>query len=176
MNHKQKDKHMNTLQDKAYKLASTFFLASIHDEWSGSRIQAAILADPDDGDAQAVSDQQQLLVWDPIERHLESSHPMEDPYQGLDDIIDGLSDAFLQFANDSIRRVVIEHKVEQVGNTAIKFPARILPAKEFGEDFDKYEGLTLQHEEGRRNGVWVRYSQTFLYTRKSDEQLLKEFN
>jgi hypothetical protein len=75
-----------------------------------------------------------------------------------------------------IRRVVIEHNVKQIGNTSNKFPPRILPAKSFGDDFDKYEGLTLQHEEGRRDGVWVLYSQTFLYTKKSDEQLLKEFN
>ena len=75
-----------------------------------------------------------------------------------------------------IRRVVIEHNVKQIGNTSNKFPPRILPAKRFGDDFDKYEGLTLQHEEGRRDGVWVLYSQTFLYTKKSDDQLLKEFN
>jgi hypothetical protein len=75
-----------------------------------------------------------------------------------------------------IRRVVIEHKVKQIGKSANKFPSRVIPAEAFGNDFDKYEGLTLRHEEGQRDGVWVSYSQTFLYTRKSDEQLLKEFN
>jgi len=77
---------------------------------------------------------------------------------------------------EPIRRVVIEHKVKQIGKSANKFPARIIPAEAFGGDFDKYEGLTLRHEEGQRDGVWVSYSQTYLYTRKNDEQLLREFN
>jgi hypothetical protein len=74
------------------------------------------------------------------------------------------------------RRVVVEHNVKQIGKSANKFPARIIPAEAFGGDFDKYEGLTLRHEEGQRDGVWVSYSQTYLYTKKSDEQLLREFN
>jgi len=74
------------------------------------------------------------------------------------------------------RRVVVEHNVKQIGKSANKFPSRVIPAEAFGDDFDKYEGLTLRHEEGKRDGVWVNYSQTFLYTKKSDEQLLREFN
>jgi hypothetical protein len=105
---------------------------------------------------------------------------MTDVFQDLDDLIEGLAHAFVDFTKENhaapIRRVVIEHKVKQIGKSANKFPARIIPAEAFGGDFDKYEGLTLRHEEGKRDGVWVSYSQTYLYTKKSDEQLLREFN
>jgi hypothetical protein len=172
---------MNTLFDNAYKLASTFFLSSCHDDWSGSRIRNAVLADIDGDDKRVISDQQELVIWDPIERYLDvSCSPMSDVFQELDDLIEGLAHAFVDFAKENhaapIRRVVIEHKVKQIGKSANKFPARIIPAEAFGGDFDKYEGLTLRHEEGKRDGVWVSYSQTYLYTKKSDEQLLREFN
>jgi len=89
---------MNTLEDKAYKLASSFYLSSSHDDWSGSRLRRAILADPDSGDKEAIADHQELEVWDPIERHYYSSHPMAEPYEELDDLIENLADAFIQFA------------------------------------------------------------------------------
>ena len=92
---------MNTLHDKAYKLAASFFLSSMHDDWSGSRIRKAILADIDGDDEQAIADQQELEVWDPIERHIYGSHPMAEPYEELDDIIDNLADAFMQFAKEN---------------------------------------------------------------------------
>ena len=91
---------MTTIQDKAYKLAASFYLSSMHDEWSGSRIRRAILADPDSGDDEAISDQQQLEVWDPIERHICGSHPMAEPYEELDDLIELLAEAFLGFAKE----------------------------------------------------------------------------
>lgn len=91
---------MNTLEDKAYKLASSFYLSSSHDDWSGARIRRAILADPDSGDKEAIADQQELVVWDPIERHYYSSHPMAEPYEELDDLIESLADAFVRFASE----------------------------------------------------------------------------
>ena len=175
------NKHINTIHDDAYKLAASFYLASSHDEWSGDRIRKAILAGIDGNDEQAINDQQKLEVWEPIERHIElTCHPMSDAYEELDDLIEILSKAFVQFAEQNntshTRRVVIEHKVKQIGNSANKFPSRVIPAEAFGNDFDKYEGLTLRHEEGQRDGVWVSFSQTFLYTKKPDEQLLSEFH
>jgi hypothetical protein len=92
---------MNTLHDKAYKLAASFFLSSMHDDWSGSRIRKAVLADIHGDNEQAIADQQELEVWDPIERHICSCHPMADPYEELDDIIDNLADAFMQFAKEN---------------------------------------------------------------------------
>ena len=93
---------MNTLEDKAYKLAASFYLSSSHDDWSGSRIRRAILADPDSGDKEAIADQQELEVWDPIERHYYySSHPMAEPYEELDDLIQILADEFVRFASET---------------------------------------------------------------------------
>jgi hypothetical protein len=89
---------MTTIQDKAYKLASTFYLSSCHDDWTGERLRKAILADPDSGDKQALADQQELEVWEPIERHICACCSMDDPNVELDDLIDNLADAFVQFA------------------------------------------------------------------------------
>ena len=91
---------MNTLEDKAYKLASSFYLSSCHDDWSGSRIRRAILADPDSGDTESLADQQQLEVWEPIERHICASCSMGNPNDELDDLIENLADAFIQFAKE----------------------------------------------------------------------------
>jgi hypothetical protein len=172
------DSHKGDMYYEAYKLASSFYLSSIHDEWSGKRIRGAILADEDESDEQALSDQQQLRLWDPIEQHVTDRSPMADPKDELDDLIDSLATSFIEFKEDgnNIRKVVIEH-----GITAIKdgtpFPPRILPAAAFGSDFDKFEGLTLMHEEGMTvTGVSVIFKQTFLYTKKTDEQLLKQFS
>jgi|LakMenEpi03Aug12_release.lakeMendotaPanAssembly.Ray.scaffolds.fasta_scaffold1159635_2 hypothetical protein len=89
--------NMNT-SDEAYKLAASFYLSSCHDDWTGERLRKAILADINGDDEQAIADQQELEVWDPIERHICRSHPMADPYEELDDLIDNLAYAFLQFA------------------------------------------------------------------------------
>jgi hypothetical protein len=89
---------MTTIQNKAYKLASTFYLSSCHDDWTGERLRKAILADPDSGDKQALADQQELEVWEPIERHICATCSMDDPNVELDDLIDNLADAFVQFA------------------------------------------------------------------------------
>ena len=89
------------LQDKAYKLASSFYLSSSHDDWSGERLRKAILADPDGDDKQALADQQQLVVWDPIERHICANCSMDDPNEELDDLIENLADAFVQFAKEA---------------------------------------------------------------------------
>lgn len=86
------------MHNEAYKLASSFYLSSIHDGWSGERIRKAILADPDGDDKDALADQQQLRVWDHIEQHIENKHGMEDPHEVLDDLIQNLADAFVQFA------------------------------------------------------------------------------
>lgn len=88
-------KHKHT---DAYKLASSFYLASTHGDWSGERIRKAILADPDGDDTEALVDQQELEVWDPIERHIENRHVMEDPHEVLDGLIENLANALLQFA------------------------------------------------------------------------------
>jgi len=169
---------MNTLHDKAYKLAASFFLSSMHDDWSGSRIRNAILADEDSGHHEALADQQQLEVWTPIDEFIQGGcHPMANPYEELDDIIDNLADAFMQFAKENsptIRRVVVEHDIFSLDDGS-PLPPIILPAGAFGDDFDKYEGDTLLHEEGSSNGVPVRYKQTFMYTKRTDEQLLEIF-
>ena len=86
------------IQDKAYKLASSFYLSSCHDDWTGERIRKAILADPDGDDKQALADQQELVVWDPIERHICANCLMGNPNDDLDDLIENLADAFVQFA------------------------------------------------------------------------------
>lgn len=92
---------MNTLQDKAYKLAASFYLSSCHDDWTGERLRKAILADPDSEDKQALADQQELEVWGPIERHICANCSMDDPNVGLDDLIEDLADAFVGFAKEN---------------------------------------------------------------------------
>jgi hypothetical protein len=91
---------MDTTQEKAYKIASTFYLSSDHDGWSGERIRKSILANEDCEDDDALADQQKLEIWEPIERHINSCHPMADPYEELSDLIENLADAFVQFAKD----------------------------------------------------------------------------
>ncbi len=88
---------MNT-SDEAYKLAASFYLSSCHDDWTGERLRKAILADANSEDKQALADQQELEVWDPIERHICANCSMDDPNVELDDLIDNLADAFMQFA------------------------------------------------------------------------------
>ena len=93
---------MNKLHDRAYKLAASFYLSSMHDDWSGSRIRKAILADIDGGDEQAIADQQELKVWHPIERHIEyNCSAMDDPAEILNDLIQNLADSFVQFAEEN---------------------------------------------------------------------------
>ena len=92
---------MNAIHDKAYKLASSFYLSSMHDDWSGSRIRKAIVADINGDDKQALADQQELEVWDPIERHICNSCSMDDPNEELNDLIENLADAFMQFAKQT---------------------------------------------------------------------------
>lgn len=86
---------MNKLEDKAYKLAATFYLSSPHDDWTGERIRKAILADPDGDDKEALADQQELVVWDPIERHICAN------CSKLDDLIGILADEFVRFASET---------------------------------------------------------------------------
>lgn len=88
---------MNTLEDKAYKLAASFYLSSVHDDWSGERLRKAILADADSDDTEALADQQKLEVWEPIERYADSTWIYGDPNEVLDDLIENLADAFMQF-------------------------------------------------------------------------------
>jgi hypothetical protein len=94
---------MTTIEDKAYKLASGFFLSSNHDDWSGARIRKAILADEDGDDKQALADQKTIIVWDPIERHIESNCGVYGGGAGeeLDDLIENLASAFVNFANEN---------------------------------------------------------------------------
>jgi hypothetical protein len=92
---------MTTIQDKAYKLASTFYLSSCHDDWTGERLRKAILADINGEDEQALADQRELEVWEPIERHICATCSMDDPNEELDDLIDNLANAFMQFAKGS---------------------------------------------------------------------------
>jgi hypothetical protein len=74
----------------------------MHDDWSGSRIRKAILADIDGGDEQAIADQQELKVWHPIERHIEyNCSAMDDPAEILNDLIQNLADSFVQFAEEN---------------------------------------------------------------------------
>lgn len=86
------------MNNEAYKLASSFYLSSVHDDWSGERIRKAILADIDGEDAEALADQDKLEVWYPIDRYLETSHPMGNQNEALDELIENLADAFVQFA------------------------------------------------------------------------------
>lgn len=87
--------------DEAYKLASEFYLSSCHDDWTGERLRKAILADINGEDKQALADQQELEVWEPIERHICATCSMDDPNVELDDLIDNLANAFMQFAKGS---------------------------------------------------------------------------
>lgn len=73
-----------------------------------------------------------------------------------------------------VRRVVVEHDIFSLEDDS-PLPPIILPAGAFGDDFDKYEGDTLIHEEGLNHGVPVRYKQTFMYTKRTDKQLLELF-
>ena len=92
---------MNTIHDKAYKLAASFYLSSMHDDWSGSRIRNAILADEDSGHHEALADQRELEVWTPIDEFIQGScHPMANPYEELDELIDGLAHAFMKFREE----------------------------------------------------------------------------
>lgn len=88
---------MNT-SDEAYKLAASFYLSSCHDDWTGERLRKAILADANSEDKQALADQQEIVVWEPIERHICANCSMDDPNVELDDLIDNLAYAFMQFA------------------------------------------------------------------------------
>jgi hypothetical protein len=90
---------MNPNQDKAYKLAASFYLSSIHKDWSGERIKKAILADEDSDDEQAIEDQKFIEVWQPIKNNLYGCHPMARPMEELDDLIQGLADAFMEVAS-----------------------------------------------------------------------------
>lgn len=89
------------MQDKAYKLAASFYLSSCHDDWTGERLRKAILADPDSEDKQALADQQELEVWEPIERYADSTWIYGDSNEVLDDLIEDLADAFVGFAKEN---------------------------------------------------------------------------
>lgn len=91
---------MTTIEDNAYKLAASFYLSSEHDDWTCDRLRKAILSDKDDEDEGVLADQQSLEIWEPIERHINSCHPMADPYEELSDLIENLADAFVQFAKN----------------------------------------------------------------------------
>ena len=92
---------MNTLQDKAYKTAASFYLSSSHDDWSGDRLRKAILASPDDDNKEALADQQQLVVWHPIEQHICANCSMDDPNVELDELIENLANEFMHFVKNS---------------------------------------------------------------------------
>jgi len=87
-------------QARAYKLASTFYLSSSHEDWDGDRIRAAILADSDIEDpvGTAHEDQSAVTVWEPIDRHLECRSLMECPRAALDEIISVLAGSLVRFA------------------------------------------------------------------------------
>jgi hypothetical protein len=87
--------------EEAYKLAASFYLSSCHDNWTGDRLRKAILADINGDDKQALADQQELVVWDPIERHICGNCSMDDPNEELNDLIENLADAFMQFAKQT---------------------------------------------------------------------------
>lgn len=95
----EKPNQMTTIESDAYRLAASFYLSSMHEDWSGERIRKAILADEDTEDEQALEDQKLLEVWQPIERHLYGCHPMASPMEELDDLIQNLADSFIEFAN-----------------------------------------------------------------------------
>ena len=101
--HHNNTNHNNNMNpsDEAYKLAASFYLSSTHDDWTGDRLRKAILADINGDDKQALADQQELEVWDPIERHICNSCSMDDPNEELNDLIENLADAFMQFAKQT---------------------------------------------------------------------------
>jgi hypothetical protein len=171
---------MNAKQQQAYKAAASFYLSSTHDDWSGERIRKAVLADIDCDDDQAISDQRKIKVWEPIESHLDDCHPASSPGEELDSLIQNLAKSFLMFANthgkNPIRMVVVEHEITPLNDNGKTYPATIIPAKHFGQDFLKFQGLTLTHDDGAtRDGTPVRFKQTFLRTRKTDEELLEQY-
>ena len=91
---------MNKLEDKAYKLAASFYLSSTHGDWSGERLRKAILADADSDDKQALADQQELEVWNPIE-HFCADCLLGEPNEALDELIQNLADEFIRFASET---------------------------------------------------------------------------
>lgn len=91
---------MEAQQSRAYKVASTFYLASSHEEWDGDRIRAAILADSDDDNVNkdALEDQSAIIVWEAIERHLEFHSLTKCTRAALDEIISVLAASLVRFA------------------------------------------------------------------------------
>lgn len=76
------------------------------------------------------------------------------------------------------RRVVIEHNITCNLNGE-KFPPVVIDGCFWGSDFDRYNGDTLIHDDGEYDcgyyKIPVTFHQTFLTTRKTDEQLLRKY-
>jgi hypothetical protein len=95
-----KNKIMNNIKDKAYKLAASFYLSSMPDDWTGERIRKAILSEVECDDDQAIADRKEIELWLPIERHINDCF-MSEPAEELDDLIQSLASSLLQFAKEN---------------------------------------------------------------------------
>lgn len=73
----------------------------------------------------------------------------------------------------NMRKLVIEHNV--LSPQGERFPIAIIDAAEFGSDFDLFEGETHFHDDGMHGNIHVTFSQTFLTTDLSDEELKQQF-
>jgi len=75
------------------------------------------------------------------------------------------------------RAVVVEHDIVSLHDVDVTFPVKIIPARDFKADFNRFAGETLIFDDGMREcGTLVSYKQTFLRTHKTDEQLIREYS
>jgi len=87
----------NPLHAKAYLKAASHFLSSWPQDWTAERLCLAIIADEDEG-GERWEDHKKVNFWSPI---IKDVHPMDDPLNFVETLIDNLAEDFIIFLTDN---------------------------------------------------------------------------
>jgi len=86
----------NPLHAKAYLKAASHFLSSWPQHWDAERLCLALIADEED--VGAMGDRGQINFWSSI---IKDVHPMDDPHNFVETLIDNLAEDFIIFLIDN---------------------------------------------------------------------------
>ena len=89
----------NPLHAKAYLKAASHFLSSWPQDWSAEKLFLALIADEED--TCWLADRQKIVPWEAISKY--ELHPMDDsdPWNFVEDLINGLAEDFLIFLSEN---------------------------------------------------------------------------
>ena len=94
------DVSRNPYHAKAYLKAASHFLSCWPQDWSAERLCLALIADEDDDIGNScLKDREKVKLWEPVSK---SAHPMECPFQFVEELINGLAEDFITFLKDFI--------------------------------------------------------------------------